>query len=240
MINYKDIGKGEVLVLIHGLGQYSKAWDSQLELANNYRLIIVDLRGHGKSSFIKDNLTLEYMAKDVIELLEKLDISEAFICGLSLGGLVAQEVYRQREDLVSGLILCNTTFYIPTYFANKIVTKSEKLFHENKNELIEHITKTAIYNQEYVEEAKQTFYLSDCYLDAALSGAGYNYFPTLLRVNVPTLLIGGRYDNTTPLYNLFLMKWMIPKAETVILDAAHLSNLECKDDFNQVIRNFVR
>lgn len=240
MINYIDVGNGIPLILIHGLGQKKESWTPQFELANTYRLIAVDLRGHGESVYLRDNITLEQMALDIIELLEHLHIKSAYLIGLSLGGLVAQELYRQREDLVTGLILCNTTWYIPSYFANKIVNKSEQLFHEDKNKLIEHIVNTAIHNKEYFEEARQSFYLSDVYLECALSGSGYNYFPTLLRVNVPTLLIGGRYDNTTPIYNLFLMKWMIPKAETVILDAAHLSNLECRGEFNDAIRNFIK
>jgi pimeloyl-ACP methyl ester carboxylesterase len=240
MLSYSDVGKGEVIVFIHGLGQTKESWKSQFELSNTYRLITVDLRGHGNSETINENITLENMALDVIELMDHLHIESAYICGLSLGGLVAQEIYRQREDLVSGLILSNTTWYIPSYFANKIVKKSEKLFHEDKEQLIEYIVNVAIHNKEMFEESRQSFYLSNAYLDCALSGTGYNYFPTLLKVNIPTLLIGGLFDKTTPLWNLFVMKWLIPKADVVILDkCAHLSNIECKQEFNDCIRRFI-
>jgi 3-oxoadipate enol-lactonase len=240
MINYIDIGKGTPIIFIHGLGQTLNSWKPQKELADTYRLIMVDLRGHGNSEHINTNLTLENMAKDIIELIQYLDLKSVHICGLSLGGLVAQEIYRQREDLVNGLILCNTTFYIPSLFADKIVKSSERLFIEDRNELIEHIVRKSVNNPIFYEEAKRTFYLSDVYLECAKSGVNYHYFPVLLRVKVPTLLIGSRYDSITPLYNMFLMKWMIPKSKTVIVNSGHLSNIECREEFNESIRRFLQ
>jgi pimeloyl-ACP methyl ester carboxylesterase len=239
MLSYSDVGKGEVIVFIHGLGQKKESWKSQFELSNTYRLITVDLRGHGNSETINENITLENMASDVIKLMEHLHVESAYICGLSLGGLVAQEIYRQREDLVSGLILSNTTWYIPTYFANKIVKKSEKLFYEDKNKLIEHIVNAAIHNKDVYEEARKSFYLSDVYLECAVSGCNYNYFPVLLRLDKPLLLIGGNYDRTTPLINQVIMRWLCPRSELITLESGHLSNIEAKDQFNQAMRNFI-
>jgi pimeloyl-ACP methyl ester carboxylesterase len=240
MIKYIDIGNGEkTLLMIHGLGQIKESWKYQFELSDTYRLIAVDLMGHGSNPLPDKPITLENMAIEVIELLENLEINSCYIVGLSLGGLLAQEIYRQREDLVSGLILSNTTWYIPSYFANKIVSKSEKLFHEDKEQLIEYIVNAAIHNKEVFEEARQSFYLSDAYLECAVSGSGYNYFPTLLKVNVPTLLIGGTQDRTTAIWNLFVFKWIIPKAKIKIFEVGHLSNIEAKDQFNEAIREFI-
>ena len=88
----------------------------QHELANRYRLVIPDLRGHGETE-MNEGITVKNFALDIIELLEYLEIPSAFICGLSLGGIVAQELYKQRPDLVKGLILSNTTSYVPGYIS---------------------------------------------------------------------------------------------------------------------------
>jgi pimeloyl-ACP methyl ester carboxylesterase len=240
MINYIDIGNGEkTILMIHGLGQTKESWRSQFELSDTYRLIAVDLRGHGESENINTDITLKNMALDIIELMSNLHLESAYMLGLSLGGLVVQELYRQKPEICEGLILCNTTWFIPTYFANKIVNKSEKLFHEDKEQLIEYIVNAAIHNKDTYEEAKQSFYLSDVYLDCALSGIGYNYFPVLLRLNKPLLLIGGNYDRTTPLITQVIMRWLCPRSELITLECGHLSNIECKEDFNQAIRNFI-
>jgi 3-oxoadipate enol-lactonase len=126
MLSYNDLGTGTPIVLIHGLGSKKEAWIPQHELANRYRLIIPDLRGHGET-IMNEDLTIKNFALDIINLLEYLKISSAFICGLSLGGIVAQELYKQRPEIVRGLILSNTTSYIPFFLANGIIHLSNQL-----------------------------------------------------------------------------------------------------------------
>lgn len=240
MLNYIDIGKGKPLILIQGLGQrYDKAWQPQYELAEKYRLIIPSLRGHFGND-IKHNITVENMALDIIEILEEhLHIKSAFVLGLSLGGIVAQELYKQRPDMVEGLILSNTTFLIPSIFVNSIIKKSEKLFYEDKNKLIEIIASNGLRDKSYIEEAINTFYLKDTYLESAKSGMDRNYINTLLQIDKPTLLIGSTWDEITPTYNTFMMKWIIKGSEIAILNSGHLSNIECKQEFNNKILEFI-
>src|SRR3954467_4078729 len=126
MLKYNDLGTGTPIILIHGLGSKKEAWTPQHELANKYRLVIPDMRGHGETE-INEDLTIKNFASDIIKLMEHLDISSAFICGFSLGGIVTQEIYKQRPDMVKGLILSNTTSYIPSMFGNSIIDESTKL-----------------------------------------------------------------------------------------------------------------
>jgi 3-oxoadipate enol-lactonase len=234
------VGKGIPIIFIHGLGQTLNAWKPQKELSDTYRLIMVDLRGHGESEHLNTDITLENMGKDIIELIEYLNLNSVYICGLSLGGLVAQEIYRQREDLIMGLILCNTTFYIPTALGNKIIEKSARVLErEGKDGLIERIVRKDIINTEFAEEAKQSFYISESYLECSKVGLGYNFFPVLLRCKVPVLLIGGLKDSTTPLFNLYIMKWAIHSAKVKIFNTGHLSNIDCREEFNNAIREFI-
>ena len=75
MLTYKDLGSGTPIVLLHGLGSTKEAWVSQHELANKYRLIIPDLRGHGET-VINENFTIKNFALDIIQLIEHLNILE--------------------------------------------------------------------------------------------------------------------------------------------------------------------
>ena len=145
MLKYNDLGEGIPVVFIHGLGSRKEAWIPQHELANRYRLVIPDLRGHGETE-MNEGITLKNFALDIIELLEYLDIPSAFICGLSLGGIVAQELYKQRPDLVKGLILSNTTSYVPVMLANKIMNESSKLLQKSEHDLVEHIVTKGLYD----------------------------------------------------------------------------------------------
>lgn len=239
MLKFNDLGEGTPIVLIHGLGSKKEAWVPQHELANKYRLIIPDLRGHGETP-INTDLTVKNFALDVIKLLEHLHVPSAFICGLSLGGIVAQELYRQRPDLVKGLILSNTTSYIPPYFANKIINESSRLLEKGENALVEHIVTRGLYDKKFKEEAKKAFHIRDTYLEAAKSSVGINYFLVLPTIKKPVLLIGSSHDKVTPSINVHLMRVFLRRAKTAFLpNTGHLSNIEKKELFNKYVRDFV-
>jgi 3-oxoadipate enol-lactonase len=239
MLAYKDIGKGIPIVMIHGLGSKKEAWWPQHELANQFRLILPDLRGHGETALDQD-LSVKNFALDVIHLLDYLHIPSAFICGLSLGGIVAQEIYRQQPEKVSGLILANTTSYIPTLTYNSI-RYSHGLIQHDKQRLLTLIVKNSLYNHAYQEEAKEIFHLRDTYIQCAKAPVGINYYHVLPTIKKPVLLIGSTHDRVTPLINLVTMRYFIRDSQTVYFNhTGHLSNLEKKEPFNQAISDFLK
>lgn len=239
MLKYNDLGEGIPVVFIHGLGSRKEAWIPQHELANKYRLVIPDLRGHGETE-INEDITIKNFASDVIELLEYLGIPSAFICGLSLGGIVAQELYKQRPDLVKGLILSNTTSYVPVILANKIVNESSKLLQKSEHALVEHIVSRGLYDSVFKDEAKKAFHIRDTYLECAKAPIGINYFSLLPAIRKPVLLIGSSHDKVTPSVNIYIMKTLIRQAKSAILkNTGHLSNIEQKELFNKHVIDFI-
>ncbi|KAA9014519.1 alpha/beta fold hydrolase [Niallia endozanthoxylica] len=239
MLVYDDIGDGIPLVLIHGLGSRKEAWKPQYELAANYRLIIPDLRGHGETS-LNDNISIYNFAKDIENLLDFLQIPSAFICGLSLGGIVAQELYKQRPDIVKGLVLSNTISYIPSLLALHTLTNASRQLKRDRQGLIEQIARTSVYDQSFKAEAMDAFQIHDTYLAAARAPIGMNYFPILPTIKKPVLLIGSTHDRVTPYANIYLMKPYIRNVRTALLwKTGHLSNIERKECFNQQLKNFI-
>ncbi len=239
MLKYNDLGEGMPVVFIHGLGSRKEAWSPQYELANRHRLVIPDLRGHGETE-LNEEITVKNFALDIIHLMEHLNIPSAFICGLSLGGIVAQEIYKQRPDLVKGLILSNTTFYIPSILATKIINESSRLLEKSEQDLIEHIVTKGLYDIVYKEEAKKAFHIRDTYLESAKAPIGINYFSVLSSIRKPVLLIGSTHDKVTPSANIYFMKAFIRQAHSAILkNTGHLSNIEQKELFNKYITDFI-
>lgn len=245
MLDYLDVGEGEELVLIHGLGNRKEAWIPQMSLSLNNRLVLVELRGHG-SSLEVHNLTVETFAKDVIEVLDYLHIKQAHICGLSLGGLVAQEIHRHFKHRVKSLILSNTTFYIPSmigYMAlSKTVDMIDRLGFDDYH--VESI-KSCLFNdadEKIYALAKKALHIRpDTYLQAIQSAFGRNYFYNLLGIHVPTLIIGASRDKITPVYNAYWMYYFIRKAKLIILeDAGHLANIEKAVEFNEAIEEHIQ
>jgi pimeloyl-ACP methyl ester carboxylesterase len=236
ILNYIDVsGEGKPILFLHGLGQnYQTAWKPQLELANEYRLIIPDLQSQS------NNITIENMALGIIKLLARLRLKSVIVCGISLGGIVALEIQKQRPDLIESLIISNSTFYIPSWIGNYRINELSKLYHEDKNELIAYLAANSLHNQSYKEEAMDTFNITDTYLEYSKAPVGKNYFTTCLKINKRILLIGGLFDKVTTVYGTYSLKMLIPHAEIEMFNCGHLSNIEKSCEFNQKIREFLK
>jgi 3-oxoadipate enol-lactonase len=97
-LRYEDVGAGRPVVLLHGFTNFGLSWSPQLSplVHSGYRVIVADLRGHGASSAAEKPSTVADLAADIGALLDRLDISDAGICGLSLGGMIALQLAIDR------------------------------------------------------------------------------------------------------------------------------------------------
>ncbi len=115
--HYLDEGarEGRVLVFINSLGTDLRIWHEVAGiLSSDFRIVRYDKRGHGLSQSAPDPYDMSDYARDLAALLDKLGVAHATIVGLSIGGLIAQELYRQRPSLFEALVLCDTAAKIGT------------------------------------------------------------------------------------------------------------------------------
>ena len=117
VIHYRDQGQRDApaLVFINSLGCDLRIWTEVAEiLAPDFRIITYDKRGHGLSESGPDKSDMADYARDLAALLDSAGVGRATIVGLSIGGLIAQEFYRQRPERVAALVLCDTAAKIGT------------------------------------------------------------------------------------------------------------------------------
>jgi pimeloyl-ACP methyl ester carboxylesterase len=106
---YESVGEGEPLILIRGLGSNADHWYAQVpDLSRHYRVITFDNRAIGRSGDPGGAFTIRDMAADVIGLMDALKIARAHILGLSMGGMIAQELAIAHPQRVKGLVLVVT------------------------------------------------------------------------------------------------------------------------------------
>lgn len=108
-LRYEVKGEGRPILFLHGWGMSSRVWKYQVErLSEKFKTVTLDLRGHGGSS-PSDDYTFEALARDVKEFIEGLSLGPASLVGWSMGGSVAMMVANKFPEIVSTLVLVNTT-----------------------------------------------------------------------------------------------------------------------------------
>ena len=238
-LNYYEQGAGEPLVFIHGLGGKADSWRFQMEaLANNYRVLAMDLRGHGQSGYrANEPVSIRTFAADVLALLAELGLEQAHICGLSLGGMIALEIFARRASKVKSLILADTTAFFPPP-----QSREELLGHFDRLEMASWAALLAdrILRREAPAEQRQEVTRMLAANRRALYRAGLiatfdgDYRGVLPLIDLPTLILVGEEDQATPIkYAEYLQAHIRGSVLQVIPRAAHLSSLENPAAFNR-------
>jgi 3-oxoadipate enol-lactonase len=240
---YLTFGTGEPLVLIHGLGEMKESWYQQFELSDQYQLIIPDLRGHGENTILK-GISIANFACDITKLLYELNIESAHICGISLGGVVAQEIYKQKPESCKSLILVSTFYYAPPILTPAFIyTKLMNSFFLTSEQIQEIYFRKCIHTNN--NRIKKTFFHlnkpnNEAFIKSSLSCLKIDYRLLLSKINIPVLVMGSLYDQVLPVWNQISKSMLIPNSKLHIFNnAGHISKLEIPDEFNSVLRNFL-
>ncbi len=109
-IRFNDTGQGNPIVLLHGFMESLDVWDELAEeLSKQFRVIAIDLPGHGKSGILEQVHSMELMADVVREVIEYLRLKKVVLVGHSMGGYVALEFLRSFPQYLAGLVLLHST-----------------------------------------------------------------------------------------------------------------------------------
>ncbi|WP_182006239.1 alpha/beta fold hydrolase [Priestia aryabhattai] len=246
-MSYLDTGGNkEVLVMIHGLGSKRQSWDFQVnELSKHYRLIIPNLRGHADDK-INYNITLQTMAADIIDLLDSLHIKECHFIGLSLGGIVVQELLHSYPRYVKSIILSNTASILPYWIGKYTVDqRMDKLGNMDDKDYEYSATKNCLhgyYPDSYIHKISNMFLdvNRNTYMQAASAPLGINYTNTLIHNSKPMLVIGSIFDRVTPYINTLTTYMLARNAKLkTFYNSGHIPNIEEPEEFNKCVLEFL-
>lgn len=111
---YRDIGDGPTLVLLHGFTGTGETWNPFLEdLSANFRLIVPDLRGHGRSINPSGHFTHRELAQDVFNMLDQLGIDSVYAIGSSMGAMTLLHAATQQRERIKAMVLVGGSPYLP-------------------------------------------------------------------------------------------------------------------------------
>ncbi len=249
-IAYSDRGTGLPIVFLHAFPLNRTMWAQQEEaLSLRFRVITVDLRGHGESDAPLWRYTLEQSADDVNALLDQLSIQQAIFVGLSMGGYILFAFYRKYAARVKGLVLADTRaqadaaegkdgrFQMAQTAYKKGPTAIADLMMPKLLSPATIQTRTALVQQ--VRSMIENNQISGIAGDLMAMAERPDSIPLLSQITCPTQIIVGELDQATPPSDAKLMADQIPNARLAIIPgAAHLTNLEQPETFNQIVVAF--
>lgn len=244
-IGYREQGRGESIVFLHGVGSDKALWDGQVAyFSESRRAVAIDYPGYGESDLPDRDLGREEIARYVSGALERLGISAAHIVGLSMGGIIALEMICREPARVVSLTLADT--FAKHHDGKGVLERAHKAIETMTMREFAEARMSAVLSPHASEEIKREAVENMARIDkrsygwAASAVWTGDYLAELSNIAVPTLVVVGEHDRLTPLSLAQQLESGIRGAcLEVIPDAGHISNFENPDGFNKALEAFL-
>ena len=238
------------LVFIHGVGLDHQMWEPQIKQLSEYSILTYDLLGHGKTPFKKDKLTLNDFSEQLSSILEYLKLTKINLVGFSLGSLIALDFASSFQDKLNKLVLIGTTYQRSENERSLVLDRF------NQAKLNKPISKQALkrwFSDEYLKKNPNTYDLFMKILDKSPEDhqnflKAYELFAnhednkqSIQSIKTETLIMTGSNDQgSNPKMSKELTKDITNANYIEISDGKHLCSIECADDVNMNIQNFIK
>lgn len=250
-ITFSDTGKGRVVVLLHGFLGSHEIWKSTItNLSKSYRVIAIDLPGHGDTECYGYVHTMELMAKSVKAVMDHLRLKRYVIIGHSMGGYTGLAFADLFPDNLKGLCLYHSSAYADSDEKKRDRTRSIKVVKANHKIYTTEVVKNlfATKNLKYLKDEisfaqKIAAKTSKQSIIAALEGMKDRPHRDMILglAHFPIMMVIGEYDNVLPHEHLLEQSELIKDKHLLYLEHdGHMGFLESSRKSNQALRKFLR
>lgn len=247
-INYQTFGDANqpAIVFSNSLGTKYSMWQAQIDaLQNDFFVICYDTRGHGASSAPQGPYQIEQLGQDVVNLLDHLHVEKATFCGISMGGLTGQWLAIYKPERFNHIVVCNTAAKIGQ---EQVWNERAVLVRQQGLQTIAATAASRWFTENFIQSQAATVQSLSNDL-AAGSAEGYasccealakaDLREKLNNITLPVLVIAGQQDPVTTVADGQYMVNHIPNSQLFEINASHISNIECPNEFTQAIRHFI-
>jgi pimeloyl-ACP methyl ester carboxylesterase len=209
-IYYEIDGKGDPLLLIHGVRGTLRNWEFVRPfIKKHFQTIMPDLRGHGRSTKLTDVSTVEFFKDDMIALLDHLKIKRCLVAGHSLGGFIAQQMALDAPKRLRALILIATAPIVDIEGAMAQIEIGKLAYGLEPKQAVEKLLEFEFFDPEKIRNtpgmldaliflAEESVRLANSHGSAQGAAAKFNIQDRVKEIQVPTLVICGAQDKTFP------------------------------------------
>ncbi len=252
-IHYSDEGdtSAPAIVFSNSLGTDFRIWDAVIAQLNslklNTRFIRYDKRGHGLSDATPQPYSMDQHVDDLISLLDILNVKDAVLVGLSVGGMIVQGVYGKRPDLVRALVLSDTGHKIgeASMWNDRINAVNDGGIEVLETSILERWFSESYRKADnpdflgYRNMLLRTPLDGYCGTSAALRDADYTEIAK--SISIPTMLLVGSNDGSTPPEMMAITHELIANSRFEIIDGpGHLPCIEAPDETARLLLDFYK
>lgn len=229
-IYYEVRGRGAPLIMIMGLAGNIDLWDPRLvsELSKHFMLVMFDNRGSGRTDMGQKKFSIKLFADDTVGLMDALGIAKANVLGISMGGMIAQELALSYPERVEKLILCSTTCggrhgVLPPSrpFPPSMLDASPREIAEIMVRFIfteEFIRSNPRLIEAVIERMVRTPTPREAFLGQLNAIMEFDSYERLPQIRAPTLILHGKLDALLPPENAIILAKAIPNAKLILLE----------------------
>jgi 3-oxoadipate enol-lactonase len=247
-LHYRTRGAGRVVAFLHPIGIHGAFWDPIADLlAERYRVLAIDFRGHGGSDVPQKPFGLDDLAADIVEMLGILGGDQPVIVGCSLGGMVAQGIALQAPNLAGGLVLADTNHELSAEGRNAMAQRAK-----DAAQGMPHIIESTITrwfgkdfqaaHKDVVERVRGWLLEADPIVHSWSWSAirELNYGAGIAAIKAPTLVVCGSEDVSCPPAAAKRIAATIPRARyEELAGGCHMAPLEQPSRFAQLVDEFI-
>lgn len=249
-IHYIEAGQGKPVVLVHGFPLDGRIWAGQIKhLAERYRVIVPDLHGFGDSR-AADPSSMQSMACDMHELCAQLNALPAAVGGLSMGGYVAMQWYRDYRADIAALMLLDTRAQADTLQGKAGRDQMVKLVEaQGAGAVADALMEKMLAPENFLANGEVARQLHQIMASQSVDAIRWSLVAMrdrldsgalLASISCPTLLLFGQYDAITPPSTGEQLQSVIAGSQLqVIADAGHITTMEKPDEVAQTLRDFL-
>jgi 3-oxoadipate enol-lactonase len=247
-LHYEITGRGEPVVLLHGLGSCSLDWEHQMPaLKERYTVIALDVRGHGQSGKPRGPYSMSLFARDVAQVLQKLALGPAHVIGISMGGMIAFQLAVDAPRLVRTLTVINSAPAVVPKTFSQWLTLRIRLWLPRLFGLRWLAKRIAAVNFPRPEQEADRNLLAErlgsndpaAYRAATKAIIGWSVADRIGDIRCPTLVVTGDHDYTPVSLKEAYAARMSGARVSVIADSRHVTTHDQPAALNRVLLDFL-
>ncbi len=244
-LHYTIEGRGPQIVLAHALGCDTSMWNEVTkDLIKDFCVVRFDHLGHGQSSPITGDLSIQQLADTVVDFIRQFCTVPCLYAGVSMGAMVGMDIAARYPSLFKGMVIANATYHYDDSERMAWYKRIDTVMQNGMASIADMAIARWISNDFHIQQPNKVALLKNCLLSTDVRSyaaccqavAHIDFRSSLQNIKIPVTIVAGTHDVATPPKLSELLQRAIAHSNISYLETGHISAVEKPHEFSDVIR----